>query len=47
MAAILTRIRHFEELWLTKNLTKIKRENAKMLNLKGVMTKTLIFGSHF
>jgi hypothetical protein len=35
------------KLWLTKCLTKIKRENAKMLNFRGAMTKTSIFGSHF
>jgi hypothetical protein len=56
LAAILTRIRHFEslkklffhEFWLTKCLTKIKRETVKMLGFRGVMTRLAkIFGSHF
>jgi hypothetical protein len=55
LAAILTRIRHFEsvkklffyELWLTKCLPKTKRENAKMLDFRGVLTETSIFDSHF
>jgi hypothetical protein len=34
-------------LWLTKCLTKIKRKNAKMLNFRGIMTKTSVFESHF
>jgi hypothetical protein len=37
----------FRQLWLTKCLTKIKRENAKMLNFRGIMTETSIFESHF
>jgi hypothetical protein len=54
LVAILNRNRHFEwvrilffhELWLTKCLTKIKRDNAKMLDFGGVMTKKSIFGNH-